>query len=260
MKVAASDFDGTLYHKGVGICAEDLEAVRRWQEHGNRFGLVTGRNLHLVQLTLADYDIRLDFCVALNGAVVFDGEGREVFSAELSREAVRDLWEHEIVRESPYVMTLQGNGTFVKWNDPEWKDPWREVGLPQVTPEEAKEIPHILQMCFAARSPERAGELAKDLNEQFRGLLSAEANLFYIDVCAVGNNKGAGLAHLQEKMGWEKAPLYVIGDDMNDISMIQRFGGFAMENGNPEVKRAARRIFSSVGAMLEEMDGNHRVP
>ena len=252
MKIAASDFDGTLYHEEKGgISAEDMEAIRRWQEEGHRFGLVTGRNLQLVELGLAGYDIRLDFCVALNGAVVFDEAGREVFSAEMPREAVKALWEHEISAESPYVTTLQGTATYVRWNDPNWQSPLRKAGIPEVTPEEARALPHILQLCFRAKSPERAAELAKALNRRFGDILSAEANLFYIDVCSVGNNKGTGLAHLREKMGWKDHPLYVIGDDLNDVSMIERFRGFAMESGNPKVKEIAGRTFPSVGAMLE---------
>ncbi len=250
MKIAASDFDGTLCHKGIGIRNEDLEAIRQWQRQGNKFGLVTGRNLHLVRIGLAGYEIRLDFCVALNGAVVFDGEGRELFWAEMPRKAIHALWEHEISRESPYVMALQGDATFVKWNDPKWQDPLQQEGLREVSPEEAKEIPHILQMCFSAKSPARAEELAGDLCDRFAGLLSAEANLSYVDVCAAGNNKGTGLAHLQEKMGWEKLPLYVVGDDRNDVSMIRRFHGFAMESGNAEVKAIAGQVVPSVGAML----------
>ena len=72
-----------------------------------------------------------------------------------------------------------------------------------------------------------------------------------MDVCAAGNTKATGLAHLQECLGWQQHPLYVIGDDLNDLSMIERFQGFAMASGNPLVKETAQAIFPSVGAMLE---------
>ena len=253
VKIAASDFDGTLHLKGEGICQETLAAIKRWQEAGNKFGLVTGRNLHLVRLGLEPYEIRLDFCVALNGAVAYDAEERQLCGADMPQDAIRELWGHTIARESPYVMALQGDGTFVKWNDPEWEDPLRHVGIPEVTPEEAQEIPHVMQMCFAASSPERAEELARDLNARFAGVLVAEVNLFYVDVCSGGNDKGTGLANLQECMGWESHPLYVIGDDLNDVSMIQRFHGFAMERGNPQARKMASRVFPSVGTMLDAM-------
>ena len=42
----------------------------------------------------------------------------------------------------------------------------------------------------------------------------------------------------------------MIGDDLNDLSMIERFDGFAMENANPLVKEKAKATFGYVGEML----------
>lgn len=251
MKIAASDFDGTLYHEGKGISQDTLAAIKKWQQAGNKFGLVTGRNMHLVRIGLKGFDIKLDFCVGLNGAVIFDGEEQEVFSSEMPKEAVKDLWEHEIARESPYVMTLRGDDTFGKWNDRSYIDPVLHANTPEVTPAEAQALPHILQMCFVADTPERAAELAADISQRFQGQLSAEANLAYVDVCAAGNTKATGLLHLQEVMSWQEYPLYVIGDDLNDLSMIERFHGFAITSGNSMVKAKASGLFASVGEMLE---------
>ena len=244
MKIAASDFDGTLYHEGKGISEKTLSAIKKWQAAGHKFGLVTGRNMHLVRIGLKGYDIKLDFCVGLNGAVIFDEAEKEIFSREMPQEAIMGLWAHEIASESPYVMTLRGY-------DSSCIDPVIHANTPEVTPEEAQALPHILQMCFVAASPERAAQLAADISSRFAGQLSAEANLAFVDVCAAGNNKGTGLEHLQEVMGWQDYPLYVIGDDLNDLSMIEKFHGFAMASGHPLVLEKARGAFASVGEMLE---------
>ncbi|MBQ1913620.1 MAG: HAD hydrolase family protein, partial [Selenomonadaceae bacterium] len=150
----------------------------------------------------------------------------------------------------PYVMLLQGKKTFAHWNTPSQDNPLRHAGLAEVTREESLEIPHVIQMCFAAESAERAEELAADINRRFGKLVTAEVNLHYVDVCSLGNDKGTGLVQLQAGMGWESYPLYVIGDDLNDLSMIERFEGFAMENANPLVKEKAKATFPSVGEML----------
>ncbi|MBQ3971041.1 MAG: HAD-IIB family hydrolase [Selenomonadaceae bacterium] len=250
MKIAASDFDGTLNDNEKGISPENVAAISEWQADGNKFGLVTGRNLELARLGLENYDIKLDFCVGLNGAVVFDENEQEIFGAELPMEVIEQLWAHDIAKESPYVMLLQGKKTFAHWNTPSQDNPLRHAGLTEVTREESLEIPHVMQMCFAAASAERAEELAADINRRFGKLVTAEVNLHYVDVCSLGNDKGTGLVQLQAGMGWESYPLYVIGDDLNDLSMIERFEGFAMENANPLVKEKAKATFISVGEML----------
>ena len=43
MKIAASDFDGTISFHEKGIPTENLDAIRAWQTAGHKFGLVTGR-------------------------------------------------------------------------------------------------------------------------------------------------------------------------------------------------------------------------
>ncbi|MBQ7496561.1 MAG: HAD-IIB family hydrolase [Selenomonas sp.] len=251
MKIAASDFDGTLFHKEAGISQEDLQAIRKWQAVGNKFGLVTGRNMHLARLNLDDFELKLDFFVGLNGAVIFDEREQEIFSDEMPPEAVKALWQHEIARESPYVMTLRGKDTFARWRDKSCWDPPLHDNIPEIPQEEAQNLPHVLQMCFSAPTAKKAAELAADVSRHFAGQLSAEANLHYVDVCAAGNTKATGLARLQEIMDWQKFPLCVIGDDLNDLSMIERFQGFAMAGGNPLVKEKASGIFDSVGKMLE---------
>ncbi|MBQ1510781.1 MAG: HAD hydrolase family protein, partial [Selenomonadaceae bacterium] len=42
MKIAASDFDGTLNDNEKGISPENVAAISEWQADGNKFGLVTG--------------------------------------------------------------------------------------------------------------------------------------------------------------------------------------------------------------------------
>ena len=43
MKIAASDYDGTLFRNEV-IAKADVEGIRRWRAAGNKFGVVTGRD------------------------------------------------------------------------------------------------------------------------------------------------------------------------------------------------------------------------
>ena len=41
MKIAASDYDGTLFRNGT-ISNETVEGVRLWRAAGNKFGMVSG--------------------------------------------------------------------------------------------------------------------------------------------------------------------------------------------------------------------------
>ena len=43
MKVAASDYDGTLFRQDR-IAKSDAEAIKKWREAGHKFGVVSGRD------------------------------------------------------------------------------------------------------------------------------------------------------------------------------------------------------------------------
>jgi hydroxymethylpyrimidine pyrophosphatase-like HAD family hydrolase len=52
---------------------------------------------------------------------------------------------------------------------------------------------------------------------------------------------------------YNNAPLYVIGDDLNDIGMIKRFDGFCVANAKEEVKEHAIKEFESVASCIEHI-------
>ena len=59
-------------------------------------------------------------------------------------------------------------------------------------------------------------------------------------------NKGTGLKMLAESLGIKRDSIMAIGDNNNDLPMIEYAGiGVAMENGLPEVKRAADFVTKS---------------
>ena len=114
----------------------------------------------------------------------------------------------------------------------------------------AVQLAEVMQVCLDTESMERAARCAREVGRAFAGELSAVANRTFVDICMTGNDKGTGVARLLEQMGWQDEEICVIGDDRNDLSMIERFHGFAVARGNDAVKPAASQVFESVGDML----------
>ena len=56
MKIAASDYDGTLFRNEV-IAKADVEGIRRWRAAGNKFGVVTSRDYGMLAPQLKFYGI-----------------------------------------------------------------------------------------------------------------------------------------------------------------------------------------------------------
>ena len=68
----------------------------------------------------------------------------------------------------------------------------------------------------------------------------------YLDIVANGVSKGTGVEKLAENMNIEREKIIVVGDNMNDISMLEAAGiSYAVSNAEEQVMRLAQRIAPS---------------
>ena len=68
----------------------------------------------------------------------------------------------------------------------------------------------------------------------------------YADICAKGTNKWNAIKILANKLGIKDDEIMAIGDNINDIKMIENAGlGVAMANGSPHVRALADVIAPS---------------
>ena len=63
----------------------------------------------------------------------------------------------------------------------------------------------------------------------------------FIDLILPNKHKAFGLSFLQKKWGITDAEMLTIGDNYNDLQMVQQAGyGFAMANAVPALKQVAK--------------------
>ena len=253
MKIAASDFDGTISFFERGIPKENLDAIHEWQEAGHKFGLVTGRNLGLAKHGLEGYDLNPDFFVCLNGAVAFDGEGHILFAKLISQEILTRLLDHPAAQESRRIGILQPVHSYgyIRRQSPEDKFlellPIKPIGESDIL-----NMKEVAQISLVSNTPEDAACAADDINSVFHGQLCASSNGKFIDVNSYGCDKGAGLDQLLKCVEWQWEEVITVGDNLNDIPMLRKFRGFTIENGITEAKAAAEKVYPSVADMLRD--------
>ena len=75
------------------------------------------------------------------------------------------------------------------------------------------------------------------------GSVSYYRNQDFLEIMAVGYNKGSAIDALAEHFGIPFSSIMALGDDYNDIPMLEKAGySVAMENSVPEAKAAAKYI------------------
>ena len=95
MKIIATDFDGTLSYNGK-ISDEDKAAIKRFRDAGNKFGVVTGRDLEMsfwVRNSFPD----CDFIISCTGAVICDNGGSVIYEKkQIADYKLRDIAEFAV--------------------------------------------------------------------------------------------------------------------------------------------------------------------
>lgn len=272
IKVIASDMDGTLLGDDHRIAPETLKAVKEAVNAGIRFMICTGRNFPGAMQELEGTDLVCDYIVG-SGAEVRDPEQNVVLTYSMSMELCRRVYR--VIREYPVSMVICTNGYDYRigTTDEVEESILLEAMLfhMNLSREEVKKTPVYLRMIERTKVIADLAELEKKgvpvyklflfsedraMLEEIRKRLEpdreiAAASSFptNLELTDVKAQKGPVLKAYIESLGYTMDEVMVLGDSLNDLSMISMdFGAtVAMENGDQEVKRAAKYITKTNG-------------
>ncbi|MBR3356526.1 MAG: HAD hydrolase family protein [Solobacterium sp.] len=217
MKAWISDFDGTLrlYGKtGPYFLAEDLAAVREFQNEGGLFGICSGRSL-MSLLSVMPEELKPDFCILTSGAAIVKMRKTLEFLAvkAIDSTVIRDMYCRFADSGKVYIHTTDSMYAFRR----------RGEALPEKVrrilkdPDELLEL-DILGMSIGTESEAAAAQTAEQINEAFGAWVTAYQNIDYIDIVRNDCSKGSGVAEARKLFGLTK--LYGIGDSYNDIPLL----------------------------------------
>lgn len=270
IKVIASDMDGTLLGDDHRPAPETLAAVKRACDAGIRFMIATGRNFPGAMAELKDSGLVCDYIVS-SGAEVRNPQQQVVAVHPISINLCRAIYEE--IKEYPLSVTFCTDGDDYKIGTPEEIEeslmlqlhlffsnlPREELVRTETYQRikrstktvsdmdglEAAEVP-VYKLFLYSEDKRMLDELKRRLekNHEIAVASSFPTNLEITDVRA---QKGPVLREYIESLGYTMDEVMVLGDSLNDLSMIEMdFGAtVAMENADPEVKRAAKYITKS---------------
>lgn len=267
IKVIASDMDGTLLDDEHQMAPVTAEAIRRACDKGIRFIITTGRNYQQAMEQLGGLNLTCDYILAsgaevrnsrleLVSRITMDMNLCEEIFRELSRWPVSvifstDSFDYRIgtpeqVEES---MLLQGRLFHLNMELEEMKKTPLFQRIKKLTRtvsdiEELKcaDVP-VYKIFLFSDDLAMLRRLNEVLSKDHRIAVAAsfESNLEITDVRA---QKGPVLKEYIESLGYSMDEVMVLGDSMNDYSMLSMdFGAtIAMGNAMPKIKEAAKYV------------------
>lgn len=267
IKLIASDMDGTLLDSELNITQENIDAIRYAQKHGVEFMVATGRNRAEALPPLEKAGIKCAM-ITLNGAHVFDKEGNSLFTTPLDKKEVFQMFdildEHGIY----YELSTQ-IGTFTNSKEARIEHFSTHVieAFPHLTQKAAiamtvahleffpvelaldlrslvsQEETEILKViCFDKRGPQFLGPAAKEI-AKFEDCVVTSSGANNIEINHKHAQKGIAVTHVANERNIDLANVMTIGDNFNDLSMIQVAGvSFAMGNAVVDLHEEAKYV------------------
>ena len=234
-----SDMDATLLDDNHTISEENRQAIDYFIKNGGRFTVATGRMVEAVRAYMPNLHINAP-AVLHNGAKIYDYEKDcavfERFIEENRKQAIKrvyddfpqiglEVYSDEIVyvyRECEETKRFLTRSYEVVYSLPDeiWQRPWIKVLL--------------------IGERELLDKYEPIYRTEYDNGYAVRSGDKYLDVVANGVSKGKGMLDMAKKIGIEQNKIIAVGDNMNDISMLEVAGiSYAVENAEESVKKIA---------------------
>ncbi|VFP78459.1 Sugar phosphatase YidA [Candidatus Erwinia haradaeae] len=252
IRLIAIDIDGTLLNQKREITLRVQQAVRTVNQRGVAIILATGRPFIGIQRYLKELELNRDdqYCITNNGALVqnvVNGESllevlltfddylyceylsrvlnvhfqafskKEMFTSnkDISKYTVREAWMTGIPLRYCDVSDMDSNLMF----------------------------PKLMMIDSSECLDSAVASLPIEVFKQFNIMKSAPC---YLEILNKRVNKGFSLSFLAKKMGLNRKEVMAIGDQENDLAMLEYAGtSVAMGNSIDVVKEAAKFVTNS---------------
>ena len=257
MKIIAFDLDGTALAKHTYISEKNKKAFQKAQAQGVMLIPATGRIRSFVPKAVFDIG-KIRYLIASNGAEIYDCVAQKtIYTNPLQIETAQDVIHYLHEQNVYFEIYLQGEAYAEEANHEEMLRNFRLLGLSKEQvfflnkkfvftenfltllkekniPPEKINIPYV--------TPEKRAELYQGLQEigQMQLTSSLPNNMEANHITA---NKGSALKFLAEYLRIPTNEIMAIGDNGNDLEMLQYAGiSVAMGNGTEAAKSAATYI------------------
>ena len=283
IKVIASDMDGTLLNNNHKFSEKTIESIQKACASGIRFMVVTGRNFVSAMQALDGTGLVCDYIVS-SGAEIRDPKKQVQMSIALTFDECEYLYEKlkkypiaimfcsELLNYMLGTFEEVDNGIldyikyFYETADKEelrktelYRQMWEKTEvLPDYEAMRKNNVP-VSKMFLVSDYADMLQEIKAEL-EKNGNLAVSSSFINNLEVTDIKAQKGPILKQYIESLGYTMDEVMVLGDSLNDLSMMEMdFGAtIAMANADEEIKKAAKYMTKSneedgVAYVIDEM-------
>lgn len=271
IKLIASDMDGTLLDTKMSISKDNASAIRKAASEGIEFMVATGRARTEAKPALDEAGINCAM-ITLNGAQVFDKDGKSIFTAGIEKQTTLKIME-VLEKYDIYYEISTNHGVVSEHQERRIENFAAHIAstMPHLTYKvaiamaaahlsllkityvsdmkkyifENEDIEVLKIIGFNMDGPKILGPTGVEI-EQLGQLVVTSSAQNNIEINHKNAQKGIAVARVAKAKGISAEEVMTIGDNFNDVSMLQWAGvSFAMGNAELEVKDHAKYVTST---------------
>lgn len=247
IKMIATDIDGTILATGADFSPAVKNCIKNLTDSGIKVVLVTGR-MHSSAIHVAK-DLGLSTpIISYQGGLIKDFDGKTLYQKNLDSGSAKEIinWAQAndihinlYIDDKLYVQN--DNKTIKTYVQGKYID-YKVCSFGDL---EIKNVNKILAIDYS--DADKVSGWVDELQEKYPSLYIVKSTPYF---CEIGSNeakKSLGVKFLCEYWGIKKEEVLAIGDQNNDIDLIQSGGiGVAMGNSTDELKSVANYITDTV--------------
>ncbi len=249
IKLIAIDMDGTLLDPQHKITPAVKAAITRARDKGVYVVLATGRPYTGIERYLKELDLHQagQYCISNNGALAHRADNGEVVAEKTLgfddylyfEQLARELGVHFQAFDKAFLYTPNKDISEFTIHEASLTGiPVRYRAVDEMDP--ATRFPKIMMIDKPALLDKAIAGLPERAREHYTILKSAP---YFLEILNPEVDKGYGVKMLAEKLGLQQSEVMAIGDQENDLAMIEYAGtGVAMGNAIDSVKSIAQFV------------------
>lgn len=272
-KLAVLDIDGTLVQSNGKVSNKTIETIKKVKKAGGIVTVCTGRNIKRTLPVIEKAGIDVPF-ICIDGTIMYEPNKKQVlYDLKLSKDETSSIIDSALKHES-YIEVSDGYKYYKYFKSKNLKkyDIFSKTNILGKINDYLSgtryikninsvfNIPNPLYQVIVAGEVEKLNEIKQNIHDSKMERVEIRDYLWenYLFINRKGIKKSLGLKILCEHFNIRMDEVVAIGDESNDIDMLEEAGiGIAMGNASKRVKAAADDITLSndengVAAALEK--------